>query len=168
MNIKTKIASSCIPCILSCSTIALTLLSIYTYAQEYTVQDSIKYGKQIEAARIQLMQERWIADHNGCLRIRSIENGQTLVEKYGLENALQDSVLKVLGEPNRVVIDTFYVNGSSDKYIKLWYYCRSRCGVPSEGAEYAVKPEEWFMVVLSYRGLSYTQNRVVEVSAAEE
>lgn len=138
------------------------------YAQEYTIQDSIKYGKQIEAAQIQLMQERWIADHNGCLRIRSIKDGYALVEKYGLENVLQDSVLKVLGEPNRVVIDTFYVNGSSDKYIKLWYYCYSRCGIPTDVEEYVVRPESWFMVILSYRGLSYTQNRVVEVSAAEE
>ena len=67
------------------------------------------------------IQTRWLTDHNGCMRIRSLEDGYALIDKFHLKDALQDQDLKVLGEPNSIIIDSEYVNDVNGKFIRMLY-----------------------------------------------
>lgn len=103
--------------------------------------------------------ELWRTDSLGCMNVRQVEHAGFLIEKFNLEIANKDSVLKVLGKPNTVISyetddEETHKEVSIDNMI---YFIHSWCedGLPKgNGREYSVGVK-----------INTATNKVVEISS---
>lgn len=92
--------------------------------------------------------ERWHTDSVGCLNLRKWDDGQLLIERFKLEVAKKDSVIKVLGQPNYVV---------TGETITTWtYFIHTWCQDGTIG-----ESEKSLSLTISLK-----TNKVIEVSLA--
>lgn len=140
------------------------LCTVLQACSQHIEQNSIDISQY--DTNTQRIYRQWQQDVTGCLGRRTVQDGYELVEKFELDNALQDYVFAVLGEPNHIEIDSAFVDNSEGKFITMTYYCKSRCGTVN--GEYQVLPVSWLTVILSYKNLSYTENRVVKIMSGIE
>ena len=88
--------------------------------------------------------ERWHTDSLGCMDIRKWEDGNLLIEKFGLNNNTLDSVLKILGKPNYthrgLYVNQEYKDVEAQKYS---YYFNANCHGDT------IQPESFIALIIS-------------------
>jgi hypothetical protein len=105
----------------------LFLLSIFSScSHRRTAADTIELGKSTVQYNLSpdllandTNRQKWVQDSCGCLRLRTLQLAESLIEEYDVLHRSKDNFISVFGEPNNV-------KTMQDKAI-LSYYIESVC-----------------------------------------